>query len=251
MSVELDEKDAFGVDEIVRRLPEFFTISCCSCRQSGKSVLMTQLVRLLIKLKKVDLVVVMSGSAHLNKDWTFIDSRLVMPFSEEKLIRIAKKQAEDKYTWEFNRTPETKRPKHVLIVLDDCLSTPAARESETVGATFTLGRHKMMSCIVISQHTTKFPNPTLRENSDIILFSRLNKKSLENLWYSMNNIEKKDFIAIGEKLAGVDHSFVLLDLFNRASKDPEDCITVVRADDPDAPKSSKTRKTSPKTSPKK
>ena len=44
---EFDERDVLGVDEIVRRLPEFFTISVASRRNSGKSHLCRQLVQLL------------------------------------------------------------------------------------------------------------------------------------------------------------------------------------------------------------
>ena len=233
MSYELEDTEALGVSEIVRRLPKYFTIACCSCRNSGKSVLITQLVKLLIKQKRVDIVVVMSGSAGLNSDWEFLDSRLVMPFSEDKLTQIADNQTSSILKYKHPEGKDKpKPPKHVLIVLDDCLSTPEALESPTVGATFSLGRHKLMSCILISQHTTRFPNPILRANSDIILFSRLNKRSLENLWLSVSNIDKKDFISIAEKYGGVNYSFMLIDLYNRTSRDPADTITIVRADPP-------------------
>jgi len=232
---EIDEREALGVGEISRRIPKFFTVCCCSCRNSGKSVMITQLVKLLLKQRKVDIVVVMSGTSNLNSDWSFIDSRLVMPFDEEVLSRIADKQEEDILNWKAPPVKGEKKPpkpKHVLIVLDDCLSTPEALNSHVISSTFTLGRHKHMSCILISQHTTRFPNPILRANSDIILYSRLNLKSLENLWYATTNITKKDFIQLSA-LGGVDYSFILMDLYNRTSRDPADTITVIRAEPPD------------------
>lgn len=232
---EIDEREALGVGEISRRIPKFFTVCCCSCRNSGKSVMITQLVKLLLKQRKVDIVVVMSGTSNLNSDWSFIDSRLVMPFDEEVLTRIADKQEEDILNWKAPPVKGEKKPpkpKHVLIVLDDCLSTPEALNSHVISSTFTLGRHKHMSCILISQHTTRFPNPILRANSDIILYSRLNLKSLENLWYATTNITKKDFIQLSA-LGGVDYSFILMDLYNRTSRDPADTITVIRAEPPD------------------
>ena len=231
---EIDEREALGVGEISRRIPKFFTVCCCSCRNSGKSVMITQLVKLLLKQRKVDIVVVMSGTSNLNSDWSFIDSRLVMPFDEEVLTRIADKQEEDILNWKAPPVKGEKKPpkpKHVLIVLDDCLSTPEALNSHVISSTFTLGRHKHMSCILISQHTTRFPNPILRANSDIILYSRLNLKSLENLWYATTNITKKDFIQLSA-LGGVDYSFILMDLYNRTSRDPADTITVIRAEPP-------------------
>jgi len=234
MSDEWDEREALGVDEIIRRLPPYFTICCMSCRNSGKSVLISQLVRELLRMKKVDVVIVMSGTAGLTTDWDFLPPKMVMSFSEEMLGRIARKQDSDVEAWKHpvEGREKPKKPKHVLLVLDDCLSTPEALNSPVISQTFSLGRHRMMSCIVISQLTTKFPSPTLKQNTDMILWSRLNLRSLENLWESTTNFAKKDFLNVSQTLGGVNYNFMLLDLFNRASRDPMDTLTVVRADPP-------------------
>ena len=231
---EWDDREAHGIGEIIRRLPKYFTLCCMSCRNSGKSVLISQLVRELRKLKKVDLVLVMSGTAGLTSDWDFLPANTVMSFSEEMLGRIARKQDSDVEAWKHPEEgrEKPKKPKHVLLVLDDCLSTPEALQSHVISSTFSLGRHRMMSCIVISQLTTKFPSPTLKQNTDMILWSRLNLRSLENLWYSTTNISKKDFLKVSQTLGGVNFNFMLLDLYNRASRDPMDTLTVVRADPP-------------------
>ena len=229
-----DDREAHGIEEIIRRLPKYFTLCCMSCRNSGKSVLISQLVRELRRLKKVDLVLVMSGTAGLTSDWDFLPANTVMSFSEEMLGRIARKQDSDVEAWKHPEEgrEKPKKPKHVLLVLDDCLSTPEALQSHVISSTFSLGRHRMMSCIVISQLTTKFPSPTLKQNTDMILWSRLNLRSLENLWYSTTNISKKDFLKVSQTLGGVNFNFMLLDLYNRASRDPMDTLTVVRADPP-------------------
>ena len=231
---EWDDREAHGIGEIIRRLPKYFTLCCMSCRNSGKSVLISQLVRELRKLKKVDLVLVMSGTAGLTSDWDFLPANTVMSFSEEMLGRIARKQDSDVEAWKHpvEGREKPKKPKHVLLVLDDCLSTPEALQSHVISSTFSLGRHRMMSCIVISQLTTRFPSPTLKQNTDMILWSRLNLRSLENLWYSTTNISKKDFLKVSQTLGGVNFNFMLLDLYNRASRDPMDTLTVVRADPP-------------------
>ena len=231
---EWDDREAHGIDEIIRRLPKYFTLCCMSCRNSGKSVLISQLVRELRRLKKVDLVLVMSGTAGLTSDWDFLPANTVMSFSEEMLGRIARKQDSDVEAWKHPEEgrEKPKKPKHVLLVLDDCLSTPEALQSHVISSTFSLGRHRMMSCIVISQLTTKFPSPTLKQNTDMILWSRLNLRSLENLWYSTTNMSKKDFLKVSQTLGGVNFNFMLLDLYNRASRDPMDTLTVVRADPP-------------------
>lgn len=101
--------EPYGVDEIIRRLPPFFTISVASRRNSGKSVLIGELVRELIKQKRVDMVVVMSGSAGLNNDWDFLPKKLVMPFSEATLESI----------WQTQKSQPADRRKHTLIVIDD------------------------------------------------------------------------------------------------------------------------------------
>ena len=57
------------VDDIVDRLPKFFTISIVARRGSGKSVLVQEIIRIVLKRKLVDLVLVMSDSANLNRDY--------------------------------------------------------------------------------------------------------------------------------------------------------------------------------------
>ena len=223
MSDDLDDREALGIGEIVRRLPKFFTISVASRRNSGKSHLVRQLVKLLIKKKRVDIVVVMSGSAGLNDDWTFINEKLVMPYSDEVLSRIWAKQEADVLD------PKIK-PKHVLVVLDDCLSTPEALKSPVIGEYYTRGRHLRTSIICISQHTSQLLTPIMRANSDIILWSKLNRQQLEQLWQSTTNITRADFIRVSEELSGHSYNFLLLDNFQQNSRDPADFLTVIRAD---------------------
>ena len=235
---EWDERDAEGVDGIVSRLPPYFCLCCMSCRNSGKSVLMVQLVKELIRLKKVDVVICMSETADDCDDWDFLNtptSTAVTLFDEEKLSRIVEKQRADIYNWKHppkDGKDKPPKPKHVLIVLDDCLSSTEAIKSKIVQATFTLGRHRLMSCILISQAVTKFPSPQMRQNMDMCLWSRLNEQTLESLHQSTTNISKKDFIYISETLGGVDYNFMCLDLFNKSSRDPLDVLKVVRADPP-------------------
>ena len=77
---------------LLDRLPPLFTISCASKRNSGKTVLISQLIQMLLKEKRVDMVLVMSGSAGLNHDWEFLPKELVMPYSEATLGRLWQRQ---------------------------------------------------------------------------------------------------------------------------------------------------------------
>ena len=130
-----------GVDGIVERLPKLFTISCASKRNSGKTVLITQLIKKLLEETRIDMVLVMSGSAGLNNDYNFLPKGLVMPYSEEILSRL----------WARQKAVPQDRRQTVLVVLDDCLATPEAIRSELLTRIYALGRHVCISCIIISQ----------------------------------------------------------------------------------------------------
>ena len=225
MSADIADHDItsgiYPVAEIVRRLPTYFTISFASKRNSGKTFLISQLIRELLAQKRVDMVVVMSGSAGLNDDYAFLPSRLVMPFSEQVLQNI----------WNKNKATDPKNRKHVLIVLDDCLATPEAIRNPTVSRYFALGRHISSSFIVSSQHAAVLLSPLIKQNSDLLLWSKLNRQMLETLHSSTTNLSKKAFIAFAEEFGGVEYNFCVLDNII-ASSDPAAFLTVVRADAP-------------------
>jgi hypothetical protein len=77
---DIVDVEYLGTDEIIRRLAKYFTISCPSKRNSGKSVLIIALVRELIRRKRVDIVVVMTGSKGLNDDWSWLPDDLVIDY---------------------------------------------------------------------------------------------------------------------------------------------------------------------------
>lgn len=210
------------VDELLERLPKFFTVSVASKRNSGKSVLVMEIIKELIKAKRVDMVVVMSGSAGLNEDYSFLPSQLVMPFSEDVLENIWNRQ---------EKTPIEKR-QHIFIILDDCLTTPEALRNNTINKYFSLGRHISSSFLICSQHTTALLSPLIKANSDLILWSKLSRQQLENLSLSTVGLSKQEFIYLSEKLGGVNHSFVCLDNYID-SKDPSEFLTCVRAKPPE------------------
>ena len=216
--------EPYGVDEIIRRLPPFFTISVASRRNSGKSVLIGELVRELIKQKRVDMVVVMSGSAGLNNDWDFLPKKLVMPFSEATLESI----------WQTQKSQPADRRKHTLIVVDDALATPEALRNNLVLRYYSLGRHINSSFICISQHTSNLLSPTIKANSDVILWSKLNLQQLEQLWYSTVNLSKKDFIKLSEQFGGHSYNFMLLDNYKQTHTSPTGALSIVRAKPPKA-----------------
>lgn len=209
------------VSSLLHRLPPLFTISCASKRNSGKTVLVSELLKQLIAEHRVDMVLVMSGSAGLNDDYDFLPKGLVMPFSEDVLVRL----------WERQKGTKRDARERVLLVMDDCLATPDAVRSELVMRIFALGRHVSISCIIISQVANWILTPVVKQNSDIILWSKLNRQQLENLWTSMTNIDKREFLRFSEAEGGREYNFLCFDNFT-SSTDPLDFLTIIRAEPP-------------------
>lgn len=211
------------VDDIVSRLPKNgFTISIASKRNSGKSVITVEILKTLLNKKRIDMVIVMSGSAGLNDDYAFLPKKLVMPFSERVLANV----------WASQEKKKREDRRHILFVFDDCLATPEAVRNPTLTKIFALGRHNgPISAILISQHTAVLLSPIIKANSDLLLWSKLNRSQLETLWLSTTNVSKDDFIRISEALGGIHYQFMLLDNYT-SSTDPHDFLAVVKAKSP-------------------
>lgn len=213
--------DVESVDSLIERLPRYFTASCASRRNSGKTVLIVETIKALIKAKKIDMCVVMSGSSGLNEDYSFLPKKLVIPFSERILSNV----------WNSQEKKKAKDRQHILFCFDDCLASPEAVRNPMLTRIWALGRHCSISAILISQHTAVLLSPIIKANSDIILWSKLNRQQLEVLWQSTTNIEKKDFIRVSEKYGGVNFQFMVLDNYN-ASTEPSEFLSVVKAKPP-------------------
>lgn len=163
---------------------------------------------------------VMSGSAGLNDDFSFLPAKLVMTFNPELLEALWNRQVS---------LPEESR-KHVLLVVDDALGSPDAFRNITLQKIFSQGRHCFFSCIICSQHTTYLLTPIIKGNSDIIAWSRLGRSQIKTLWESTVNIDLKQFTNISEGIGGKDYQFLIFDNFGMArAKDYTDFITVVKA----------------------
>ena len=206
-------------DDFVERLPEFFTISIIAKRNSGKTYLMTDIIRVLKKKKRVDRFVILTGSAGLNEDYKdVINEKLILPFKEETLENI----------WNMQMVKPREQREHILIVLDDCLANPAALRSEMVNRLYTQSRHLQISLAVLSQYGAHLLTPLRKANSDAILWYKLNLKGLENLWLSTSKIPKDKFIQISEKFAGHNYQYLVLDNYIQ-SANPSDQLTFIKA----------------------
>jgi len=217
---ELSELPVDSVDTLIERLPKYFTMCLASKRNSGKTYLMSEIIKKLIKAKKVDMVLVMSNSAGLNEDYkTILPPGLVMKFSEKVLEQL----------WARQQKTDMAKREHIFIVLDDVLSDPRALRSELVSRIYSLGRHNMLSCAVCSQVANHVLTPVMKQNSDMLLWSKLNRNQLAIIWESLNGVSKKGFIRWAEVFGGVHYNFCVFD--NITDKNaPEDFLFVVRAE---------------------
>lgn len=218
-NTELGELPVDTVDTLIERLPKYFTMCLASKRNSGKTYLMTEIIKKLLKAKKVDMVLVMSNSAGLNKDYDFLPSGLVMKFNEKVLEQL----------WARQQKTDMAKREHIFIVLDDVLSDPRALRSELVSRIYSLGRHNMLSCGISSQIANHVLTPVVKQNSDMILWSKLNITQLSHIWESLSGVSKKGFIRWAQVFGGVHHNFCVFD--NITDKNaPEEFLFVVRAE---------------------
>lgn len=210
------------VSDLIQRLPEFFTISVASRRNSGKTVIVSQIIKELLKTKRVDKALVISGSAGLNEDYTdVLPPSLIREYDGATLPAI----------WAINKKKEKKERQHILIIMDDCLSNPDCYGNQDINEIYTKGRHNHISIIMLSQHTAHLLNPTIRANSDLILYSKLNQQQLKSLWGSITHVEFNDFKLYSEANAGHDYQFIYLDNYKQTIK-KEEFLGVVKADPP-------------------
>jgi hypothetical protein len=210
--------------ELARRIKVPTAICVASKRNTGKTLLISALIQALIKQKKVSLVLVMSQTAHVNDDYWFLPARMRQPFSEDVIKKMMDAQA---------KLPKAKR-EQVLLVLDDVLSDKDAEKSRFIKKCYTLGRHYDISIVLISQTSNVALTPAIKQNSDYILYSRLNRYQLGSLWESLTNIDKREFIRFSEE-NNKNYMFLCVDNTSQSNK-PADFLLKVKVSKEEAAK---------------
>ena len=203
---------ALNPRELIDLLPKYFAISMIGVRNSGKSVMIQAMIKELIKAKRVDMVIVMSGSAKLNNDYSFLPESVVMEFNSDLLGKMWEKQVKLK---------EAGKAEHIFIVFDDVLANKEAIRNEYINKIWTQGRHVFFSSAILSQYPAYVCSPTILGNSDMILYSKMNRQSLEKLAYATTGLSIQEFIRISEQIAGVDYTFMCI---NNYCKDPDPLV---------------------------
>ena len=213
--VEDTSSDPESISEFAGRIKVPFSMSIASKRNTGKTLLVSVLIRELLERKAVDMVLVMSQTQHVNDDYKFLPARLRQSFSEEVIKKLLETQG---------KVPKKERDQ-VLLVLDDVLSDREAEKSRFIKRLYTLGRHYDISIVLISQTSNVALTPAIKQNSDWLLYSRQNRYMLESIWSTVCNIDKKTFIAWSEE-NNKNYTFLAVDNTSQSNNPAEFLIKV-------------------------
>lgn len=221
---EEPQEDVWSISQFVEHMRVPMSCAISSSRNTGKTMLTSVMIYMLLKTKKIDMALVMSQTQHVNDDYKFLPARLRQPFSEDVIKKLMDKQA---------KVPKAKRDE-ILLVLDDVLSDKEAEKSRFVKKLYTLGRHYNISIVLISQTSNVALTPAIKQNSDYLVYSRLNRYMLESLWASVCNIDKKSFIAFSEE-NNKDYRFIVVDSTSQ-SNNPAEFLHIIRVSPEEAKK---------------
>jgi hypothetical protein len=216
--------DTHSIAEFAQLIKVPFSMSIASKRNTGKTLLVSVLIRTLLELKAVDMCLIMSQTQHVNDDYKFLPPRLRQAFSEDVIKKLLDSQG---------KVPKKER-QQVLLVLDDVLSDKEAEKSRFIKRLYTLGRHYDISIVLISQTSNVALTPAIKQNSDWLLYSRQNRYMLESIWSTVCNIDKKTFIAWSEE-NNKNYTFLAVDNTNQ-SNNPADFLLKVKVSPEEAQK---------------
>ena len=224
---EVAPPDVMTVKEFAKQIQVPFSMSVASKRNTGKTMLISALIQALLAQRKIDMVLVMSQTVHVNDDYWFLPPKLRQKFSEETIQKMMDSQA---------KVPKARR-EQILLVLDDVLSDKDAEKSRYVRKLFILSRHYDIHIILISQTSNVALSPQIKANSDYILYSRLNRYQLATLWESITNMDKKAFIQFSEE-NNKNFTFLCVDNTSQSNR-PEDFLLKLKVSASEAEKISK------------
>jgi hypothetical protein len=211
-----DDADLLSISDFAGRIQVPFSMSVASKRNTGKTLLVSVLIKTLLAAQAVDMVLVMSQTQHVNADYSFLPKRLRQAFSEDVIKKLMDTQGKVK----------KKERDQILLVLDDVLSDKEAEKSRFIKRLYTLGRHYDISIILISQTSNVALTPAIKQNSDYLLYSRQNRYMLESIWSSVCNVDKKSFIQWSEE-NNKNYTFLVVDNTSQ-SNDPAEFLLKVR-----------------------
>ena len=194
-----------------------FAMSVASKRNTGKTMLMTQFIQELLTQGRIYLAFVFSNTYSMNGEWAFLPEKCKSKFDPDRLQSLMDSQI---------AIPKEKR-KEILVVLDDVLGDRSVENNAIIMKFYATSRHFQCSIVLLSQFANRVLSPAVLQNSDYILYSRLNRTQLSNLFEAITNMDKQQFIKFSEYVIK-DFAFVVVD-HTVQSNDPHDFLKIVRA----------------------
>ena len=193
------------------------TISVVAKRNSGKSCL----IRYLVNSQKhlFQKIFVICPTEKINPFYNTItkDDCIFDQWNEawiEELIESMTK---------INANKSTTERKHVLLILDDCMSDIDFNQSKNIKKIYTRGRHFNLSIITTCQYMNSLPK-ICRSNCDIMITGQMNLSSIEMMASEYScNLEKKDFISLYNRCTK-DYNFLVIN--NNSVKENDDLNSI-------------------------
>lgn len=163
MDKEYKQFDPVG---FVKDVSDGFSIMVCAQRRQGKTVLITDWVAKMQKHRKWKEVYLFSETALSQTDaYLFVPTQNKFETLDlKKINEIFSTQKKHRKYYDLQKEDVHR----VLIIADDVINDPAARDKGTFTKLFTQGRHYRIDVIAISQ-TLKGFSPTARTNSDLMV----------------------------------------------------------------------------------
>lgn len=165
------------------------TIGLIAKRCSGKSVLLKHLVE--AEKHKYKRIYVICPTERINRFYKDItdDECIFDNYNEIWMNKLI-----DKMT-EINANKSAKERKHILLILDDCVSDHNFHQSPTIKKLFLRGRHINISLLITTQYIYLI-SPSMRNNLDYIFCGQMNKQSIDLLCseFLCGDITKEEFV---------------------------------------------------------
>jgi hypothetical protein len=190
------------------------TILFCAKRNSGKS----QLVRYLVSSQYADFkkIFVICPTEPINRFYGDIVPKdcIFDIYNDEWVDKLIKRMTE------INAGLKSDKAKHILLILDDCISDVDFHHSKGINKLFSRGRHLFISTMVITQYINSVP-PIVRNNSDYIFCGQMNSKSIDILAdeFLSGDLAKPEFIKLYNQ-STKDYKFMVIN--NNSVKDNGD-----------------------------